>query len=152
MGIPCSDGFDKAVCSAVRDAWVVIEAVVGWKGLSGGAGGRSRRRTGAGIVGVREVAAMNWRHWCVDYKTIEDTCRRDGIGINGRDHRPGFIAVRVGIWVLYEEHLFHSAALWGHLYGRRLGQRETRDGATRRRRGGRWGACSADERSGRWER
>lgn len=69
---------------------------------------------------------MNWGHWCVNYKTIEDTCRRDGIGINGRDHRPGFIALRPGIWVLYEEYWFLLAALWGHLYGRRLGQKGIR--------------------------
>lgn len=67
---------------------------------------------------------MNWGYWCVDYKTIEDTCRRDGIGINGRVHRPGLIALRPRIWVSYEERWFLVAALWGHLYGRRLGQRE----------------------------
>jgi len=50
----------------------MVEAIMGWKGLSGSDGGRSGRRTSAGIVGVREVAGMDWGHRGVYYEAIED--------------------------------------------------------------------------------
>lgn len=50
----------------------MVEAVVGWKGLSGSAWGRSRRRASTGIVGVREMASIDWGDWCMDYKAIEE--------------------------------------------------------------------------------
>jgi hypothetical protein len=125
---------NKTVCPAPRKGSLVVEGNVGWKGLSGCAGGRSGRRTSAGIrVRVRGVAGIVWRDRCGDYEVLKEAIggRCGRVGVDGGEHRPGFVALRVGIWVLNVEDLFRffGAALSRHLWrphlarGKRVGWR-----------------------------